>query len=1238
MRTQPPVLEPRSEDAIARELTAEAPAFAPAWQPTLGPGAAVIRVFARFAKALADRINAAPDKNRLAFFEQLGIELIPAQAARAPVVFEPLPVIGNQRVPARTRLGAQISSEAEPLVFETEQSIALAAAPLVEVVSLWPARDSYADHSSAVAARIPFTLFDPLQPVPHEFYLAHDPVLALAGLSTVELDFDLATSGSAALAIEWDYWDGVMWRGFKPMKATGKATAKDSLDATKGMTRSGVIRLVSECASSEPTAVNGVTASWIRGRLTGPLPPDQGTLPHIAQLAMRTTIDRTLPAAACAVLGEKAGLLPDHGIGAVNTLDFTKAVQPLGAQPQAGDAFYLACDEPFAKPGAQVTICFEKLETAAEVIDQHDAEYEEDANNAERTVLQAALAAADAVLFAGESVRGILVTDSVTTNLLDTELGKALTNLWNAVLTAKSELTDAINNNRGTDLEKFVDPLAEPARTVAYWIWNVNSYATQVEPQPTAPLPLSPNTAPLHGEANLENPPELSGSEPFPNQWPWPWGHTPFVSATLSELQQAAEFHPDPLANQLKVFLDHNVPRVKKAGVFARDAGLRANLALERLDTLTPIDAVRASGIKAPQMPAPVIAWEYWEGTRWRTLSVQGTADARTLRGDGPVTFDVPEDIEETEVSGTKARWIRARLVEGGFGTVRLVSWRDEKTQRLNFFPIVQVRPPTLDKVRYGYRYRSPRVAPDHCFAYNDFRFIDRTIALREPSEPFRPFEPVEDRTPTLYLGFDGALPADRVTVYAGIEEVLGEESGPPVVWEAWNGAGWTVLEADDETAGFALPGIVAVQWPGAVVDPGSLARFGAERWWLRARLASDSAPRKSTVQVLRPNAVWAAHHETLENQRLGSSTGQPEQVLFTRIRPVLQEEVLEVRELQGARAHVEEPILRAELELAGIRGADVRIEKDIRTGRTNAVWVRWRRRPTLLCSPLGAREYAIEHSRGRVLFGGAKQGRIPPPGNDNIRFLTSRTGGGVRGNVANGAITPLLAGVLAKGVRNELPADGGADVETLDRLRLRAPTVLRTRSQAIAADDYESLALQASPAVAVVRALPNTHPTGRHAPGWVTVRIVPHSSDARPLASFELRKRVRQYLSARAPAAIASHITVLPAEYFAVGVFAVIRAVDSQNAARARERAIAELQSFLHPLTGGPEKLGWPFGRDVHLSDIAALLEGLAEVDYVETLMLENAGTPVGDFMSIPRERMVVSGPLRVTLAGAET
>lgn len=1301
-----PVLEKRGEDAVARAIAAAAPAFAPGWRPDdRGPGGAVVRVFARYLDALSERIDAAPDKNRLAFFEQLGIELLPAQAARAPVVFEALPNVGDSTIPARTRVGAA-GPDDTPLVFETERAIGLAAAPLLDVVSVWPARDAYADHSAAALRGDAFSLFEPLRPVPHVFYLGHE-VLAVAGESTIEIEVELDRPAGEPLAIAWEHWDGEDWRPFKPFVPGGGP--RDSEDATRGLTRSGLIRLAADCGAATARRVDGLESVWIRGRLTEPLPPDGPALAVIRRIALRGTVDRTLPAVACAALAEDDGLVPDAGIGGARKLDFTKAVQPLGAQPQAGDAFYLACDEALARPGAEVTLCFAKVDTADEVVDQLGAEYEEDANNAQRVVLRAAIDAARALLNAG---RGVLAITR-RTNLppmfdplpaIYEQLEDAANELDAEIASAEIELADALANDRGVDLEAILDPLVEPARAVAYWLYNVNAPPNPPEGQPDPPLPPPPVVPPEMRRTGLEDPQPFD-SWPFPSippGWPWLGPTTPFVGATVPDLITAAGADPLLFAERLAVFIAHNEARVIQAGTFGRNAASAANAALAQLDILTPIDAIRASGIQVPPLPDPVIAWEYWNGRRWRTLNVAGTADARTFRDDGPVSFTVPDDLEPVEVNDDERRWVRARLLAGGYGTVRMVSWRDEKTQRLNFFPIVQVRPPSLETVRIGYRHRSPWVGPRHALAYNDFRWVDNTETLRELRDGVLPYEPVADRTPSLYLGFDGPLPADRIGVFLGIREDFDRPTGPRVIWEAWTGRAWERVPTEDDTRGLAVPGIVTALWPGtpepptarviegggtelrtespayaarfaagdvvqlrqgsdselarvvgvedrrvllrsplereyrgATVEVAALARFGAPRSWLRVRLEADGPPPRPEVDAVLANAVWALHAETREDERLGGSDGQPDQVVFARARPILEGEVLEVRELEGARAYVEEPILREELDAAGVPEADIRTTIDPRTGRTNAVWVRWHRRASLLFAPAGARSYAIEHSRGRILFGDNDRGLIPPAGSDNIRFRRYRTGGGVVGNVDAGAIDQILAGVLAGGAENVWPAQGGADVEPLDRLRWRAPTVVRHRSQAITAADYEALALQATPAVAVARALPTTHPSGRHAPGWVTLRIVPHSSEPRPFPSFELRDRVRRYLAARAPAAIAHQVAVRPAGFLPVGVTAAVAVGETDAVAAVRDSALLALRRFLHPLTGGPEGRGWPFGRDVFLSDVAALLEGLRGVDYVSTLGLDRDGEPAGERVAVPEDRMVVAGPLRVTLTG---
>jgi hypothetical protein len=101
--------------------------------------------------------------------------------------------------------------------------------------------------------------------------------------------------------------------------------------------------------------------------------------------------------------------------------------------------------------------------------------------------------------------------------------------------------------------------------------------------------------------------------------------------------------------------------------------------------------------------------------------------------------------------------------------------------------------------------------------------------------------------------------------------------------------------------------------------------------------------------------------------------------------------------------------------------------------------------------------------------------------------------------------------------------------------------------------------------------------------------------------------------------------------------VQAVFAPVDPSAAGPVLDAVRSALRRFLHPLTGGPDGAGWPFGRDVFVSDVASLLESVSGVDYVETLTLLLDGTPAGDTVAIPVDRLVVAGPLLIRLSGQD-
>ena len=130
-------------------------------------------------------------------------------------------------------------------------------------------------------------------------------------------------------------------------------------------------------------------------------------------------------------------------------------------------------------------------------------------------------------------------------------------------------------------------------------------------------------------------------------------------------------------------------------------------------------------------------------------------------------------------------------------------------------------------------------------------------------------------------------------------------------MWEYSDGLAWQRLTVDDETHDLRVPGIASFIGP---EDMGPLARFGTPRHWLRARLNEDGPPGEPTFAAILPNAVWVTQRQTVVDEPLGASTGQPSQVLTFRQVPVLPGQRIEVRELAGPRANVEWRILAVAL------------------------------------------------------------------------------------------------------------------------------------------------------------------------------------------------------------------------------------------------------------------------------------------------------------------------------------
>ena len=266
---------------------------------------------------------------------------------------------------------------------------------------------------------------------------------------------------------------------------------------------------------------------------------------------------------------------------------------------------------------------------------------------------------------------------------------------------------------------------------------------------------------------------------------------------------------------------------------------------------------------------------------------------------------------------------------------------------------------------------------------------------------------------------------------------------------------------------------------------------------------------------------------------------------------------------------------------------------------------------------------YALDPGDGTVRFGDGLHGRIPLPG-EAIRCLAYRYGGGVRGNVGAGRINRVLraspAAALALKPTNPLPADFGADAETLPEASARIPQVLRHNDRAVASADFADLALQ-TPGVHVGRAevLPRHKPHERvdGVPGVVTLIVLPAydpQQPDQPTPDKEMLRRVCAWLEPRR--LVTTELYVTPPQYVRLSCSVAVEPDAGAGEETLRRHVELALRQHLAPLPPyGPDGTGWPFGRDVRDRDIEAAIlrvQGVRLVNAVRVVgeQIDRAGT----------------------------
>lgn len=489
---------------------------------------------------------------------------------------------------------------------------------------------------------------------------------------------------------------------------------------------------------------------------------------------------------------------------------------------------------------------------------------------------------------------------------------------------------------------------------------------------------------------------------------------------------------------------------------------------------------------------------------------------------------------------------------------------------------------------------------------FEGFDYTDASLLNSESELGFEPFGSLAKVDSALLLGFkyDKDFPPQIELNISFVAFEIGatafsSDCGLPettvfpsatISWEYWNGTEWRGMSLlKDETRALERSGHVYLKTPAKnEMQRAVIGRVAESLYYIRGRIARSGYERPPRLLAVRTNTVGALQAETVLDEVLGGSDGRPNQVFTLANTPVLADSLT--------------------------------IEIDEGDGFTP-----WLRVGDFLGSGPVDQHFVLNPTSGEVRFGDGENGSIPVanvnnPGS-NVVGRTYRFGGGKRGNLGANTLKTLLTSVLGideNAITNLRAAFAGRDEESLDDAKKRAPQSLKSKCRAVTREDFESLAKQAAN-IKRARALPLSHPSfpGVKVPGVVTVIVVPDSDDPKPMPSEGTIRTVCEYLNLRR--LLTTELYVVKPNYQEVSIKADVVANDDADLGEVKQQIEDGLLNYFHPLKGGEDKGGWPFGGKISFSQVYQQVFTVKGVQSIERLVIVLDGNEIPECKDVP-------------------
>lgn len=613
------------------------------------------------------------------------------------------------------------------------------------------------------------------------------------------------------------------------------------------------------------------------------------------------------------------------------------------------------------------------------------------------------------------------------------------------------------------------------------------------------------------------------------------------------------------------------------------------------------------------------VVWEYWNGQGWKKLAIdKGGEKFFTLTDNKDVhkkvSFLCPDDIETTAIGAGNGYFIRARI-----------SKLDNQFD--NFSNYVS---PYIHKLSLNYKYPDKGHICKEIFVKSNLN--EKRIDIINSGE-VKILNRILCEHPAMYICMSRPLLEGTIRLFMNIEEGI-HRYNPAVKWEycADDGMGgykWKHMDIMDLTENFSHSETITMI---GKRDFKKIDLFGKNGYFVRivniddkySETKEQNIEKRPIIKGVDFNAVRVVQKETHAPEYFSVIRNEANKLCRLTESNAADVRVW-VNELGSLNINEQEVYLNAPSDIAQAEYDEV--------GNLEKLWIKWKPISGLISAGMEDRVYEVDYSRGEVLFGDGKNGKIPPAHtNEGIKIEYSICNGSA-GNIDAYKVKGFLSDIdKISSVRNPSPIMGGVDMETIDRASSRTFSQISGGNRLISLSDFEESICFNDRNIYKVRCLPHVDENSKPCIGITSIAVLPVDY-MQGYEKFQgIKNHIWKFIDDKAPVTLykSSKIRVFEVGYVETCV-SVDAVIDDFNSYQGVYKEVRQrLERFLNPVSGNFSRRGWNIGEFPRKELIYNYIKVIKHIRWIKkinifTKMVTAKGKKEIDFEKVKENKFIV-------------